>query len=101
MSSANAMCYKSAANFVLKNPDYVLVHGVVSGITLAEAPHAWVKKGSKIYHVEDDKWYDLSEWEKYAAEQKVYTYEEVVRLIEFASHSGPWTDAEYNRSKSR
>jgi hypothetical protein len=99
VSSAKSNCYQFAADFVLKNPEYLLVHGVVSNVTLSDVPHAWVKKGSKIYHVEDDKWYDLPEWEKRAVEQKVYTYEEVAQLIAFTGHSGPWTEDERDRSK--
>ena len=99
--SSKKSCYQAAANFVLKNPDYVLVHGSITSFNLATTPYAWAKKGSKIYDAEHDKWYDFVEWERSAIEENEYVYEEVVRLLDVSAHSGPWSEEELKRAKSQ
>lgn len=100
MSSSKGGCFQAAANFVVKNPDFLLVHGIVSCFGLSTSDYAWVKKDTKVYDVEHDKWYDSSEWERCAVEEYVYKYEEVVRLLDYTTHSGPWTENEMKRVRS-
>ena len=99
MSSSRKTCYRVAANFVLKNPDYILVHGSVTNFDLNETPYAWARKGNKIYDAEHDKWFTLAEWEMSAVEESQYTYDQVVKLVELTTHAGPWTIEERKRIK--
>ena len=93
--------FDSAGKFVMKNPDCVLVHGLVSGLDLIEMPYAWVRKGGKVYDVEHDKWYASEEWNARTVEKNSYVYEEVLRLVDSTSHLGPWTREEFESAKSQ
>ena len=82
----------------MRNPDCVLVHGLVSSFDLVEIPYAWVKRGNKVYDAEHDKWYSDRDWTIRSAEKNEYRYEEVLKLVDFTSHFGPWTRKEFEEA---
>jgi len=100
MSTKKGESFESAGSFVLKNSDCVLVHGLVESFDLSEKAYAWVKKGNKVYDVENDRWYDVNEWNRNAVEKNTYTYDEVLKLVDFTSHLGPWTNEEFEKATS-
>jgi len=88
-------------NFILKNPDFKLVHGVVNSVDRSDLLYAWVKKDTKVYDVEDDKWFEINEWANQAVEQNSYTYKEVERLFDYTGHPGPWSKEEFELSLAK
>ena len=98
---SNRECFQMCVNFILKNPDFKLVHGVVNSVDLSDMPYAWVKKDTKVYDVENDKWFEIAEWASQTEEQNTYTYREVERLFEFTGHPGPWSNEEYEISLAK
>jgi len=96
----NRECFRICVNFILKNPDFILVHGVVNSLDRSEMPYAWVKKDNKVYDVENDRWFEINEWSNQAVEQKTYAYHEVERLAEYTGHAGPWSKEEYELSSA-
>ena|SRR5579864_1128672 len=99
--SANRECFEMCVNFVLKNPAFELVHGVVNSVDRSDMPYAWVKKGAKVYDVENDKWFEANEWTNQAMEQNTYAYQEVERLVDYTGHPGPWSKKEYELSSAK
>ena len=94
-------CFQLCVNFILKNPEFMLVHGVVNSLDRTDMPYAWVKKDTKVYDVENDKWFDLNQWSNQSVEQKIYTYQEVERLVDYTGHPGPWSNEECELSVTR
>jgi len=88
------------ASFVLKNPEFRLVHGVVSSLDRSDMPYAWVAKDSKVYDVVNDRWVESSEWSNQTVERITYSYTEVERLVAYTGHPGPWSKQENDLSLS-
>ncbi len=84
----------------MRNPDCVLVHGLVSSFDLVDMPYAWVRKVKQVYDAEHDKWYPDRDWNSRAVEKNAYTYDEVLKLVDFTSHIGPWTRKEFEEAIS-
>ncbi|MFI5421623.1 MAG: hypothetical protein ACHQ1H_11700 [Nitrososphaerales archaeon] len=99
-NSKKSESFNSAGKFVMQNSDCVLVHGLVNSFDLAEMPYAWVRRGNKVYDVEHDKWYTEGDWSSGAVEKNTYSYSEVLKLVDFTSHLGPWTSKEYEEAMS-
>jgi hypothetical protein len=105
MTPRIGQCYKKSADFVLSNPDWVLVHGTVEGSTeegnIQPFAHAWVKRGTEVFDIDNNKHWDFTDWSMYAFEEKIYTSVELRKLVLAFHHSGPWTDEEYDEALRR
>lgn len=94
-------CYKSAANEVLKNSKYTLVHGVVTGqgpLKGMEYGHAWVEYQDEVMDRANDKNFQMPREVYYAIgnidpnQQHKYNSEEVMEMIMKYETWGPWEE---------
>lgn len=88
-------CYTSAVNYVMKHPDTILVHGIVTGqgaIEGIEYGHAWVEDGDTVIDTASGK--ELPKFLYYALGNihytKRYSYNDMLEKMLETETYGPW-----------
>jgi len=93
----NGWCYKYAAQFAMRTPDAILVHGILHPAIGARAgipyEHAWVIFGELVFEPILQKFFPRSDYyTAFAAEERVLTpHREVAKTMVAFRHWGPWT----------
>jgi len=91
------LCYKYAAQFALRTPETVLVHGILHPAIGDRAglpyEHAWVIFGDLVFEPILQKFFPRSEYyAAFAAEERVITpHRDVAKTLCDFRHWGPWT----------
>lgn len=94
-------CYDSAAEFVLSNPDYELIHGVVTGqgaIQGMKYGHAWAEKDGMVVDSSNGNNINIPAQVYYRIgnidpdQQHRYTAQELRIWIGSRGHWGPWEE---------
>ena len=92
-------CYESAANIVLDERHYTLVHGVVTGqgpLAGVRFGHAWVEHEGNVIDKSNGRELEFPRELYYAignvdpSEQHRYTYKEIREMIQEHGTWGPW-----------
>ena len=94
-------CYEAAANLVLSNPEYTLVHGIVTGqgkLQGMKYGHAWVEHGDDVIDKSNGRdlefpravYYHLGNIDP--NHQHRYSSDDVREMIIQHEHWGPWEE---------
>lgn len=94
-------CYEVAANLVLENPEYTLVHGIVTGqgdLRGVRYGHAWVEYEGNVIDKSNGRELEFPKEVYYAIgnidpnDQYQYNAKEIRKIIQYEKHWGPWEE---------
>jgi len=88
-------CYNDAYTFLLNNPTYILVHGIVSGQAELKGlrfGHAWIEFDVSVYDPNTCKYYPRNIY--YALGEIYHTVKYTIKEANLqallSNHTGPW-----------
>ena len=94
-------CYEISAKTVLDNPEYTLVHGIVTGqgrLQGVRYGHAWVEHEGNVIDLSNGRNLEFPKEVYYAIgnidpnDQYQYNAKDLRKILQYEKHWGPWEE---------